>query len=213
MFQKYSAHIKINILLFFVFCFVQGIFVANASSDPVTYLAKGKSALEQGDYKVGVQFLARAVEESALYEKKSEYRAKTLEVMQTITTDMFNKEDLASDHSSIQAIQAGILTIVDSALGYDYYKDSEMLYNQKGSVSRRKGNIEQAMDEYNNALKINPKYSPSIFNLAVCYFKLKEYKKAYEELEKIPESDPSFGKTSKEKRDFLMKNFGQYIIK
>jgi len=201
----HTARIMRISLLFFAFCVTQGIFITNANSDPGSNFAQGKSALEKGDYKNGVQILAKAVEESASDTEKKEYLTKTLEVIQTVTTNLFGKDEQSADYN-------GILEIVNSAFGYGCYKNSELLYNQRGSVFRRQGDIDKAIVDYNNALKIDSKYSPSRFNLALCYFKQKEYKKAYDELGKIPESD-SMGPTAKEKKDFLLKNFAQYIVK
>jgi tetratricopeptide (TPR) repeat protein len=205
MFRTITARITGISFVFFVFCITQGIFIANANSDPGSNLAQGKSALEKGDYKNGVQSLAKAVEESASDQEKKEYIAKTLDIMKNTTDSLFGKDEQSTDYN-------GILEIVNSAFGYPCYKNSEMLYNQRGSVFRRQGDIDKAIADYSNALKIDSKYSISRFNLALCYFKQKEFKKAYDELGKIPESDP-MGATAKEKKDFLLKNFAQYIIK
>jgi tetratricopeptide (TPR) repeat protein len=205
MFRRLASNIMMSGLLLFVFCAVQGIFIADANSDPATDLIQGKSALEKGDYKNGVQILAKAVEESASDADKKEYLTKTLEVINIATTNMFNDEQ----NKNLDAI----LEIVNSAFGYNCYKNSELLYNQRGSVFRRQNDMDRAIADYNSALKINSNYTTSRFNLALCYFKQKEYKKAYDELEKIPASDPSFGQTAKEKKDLLLKNFAQYIVK
>jgi tetratricopeptide (TPR) repeat protein len=200
-----SAQIMGVGLLCFLFCIAFGTLKATATGDPGSYISQGKNALEKGDYKNGVQFLAKAVEESASDAEKKDYLAKTLDVIKDVTDNMFGKEEQNVDYK-------GILEIVNFAIGCNCFKSSELLYNQKGSVFRRQGDIEKAIAEYNNALKIDGKYTPSRFNLALCYFKQKEYKKAYDELGKIPESD-SIGPTAKEKKDFLMKNFAQYIMK
>ena len=193
-------------LFIFIFFAIQVLCISNANSDPGSNLTQGKSALEKGDFKEGVASLAKAVEEGATDAEKNEYRTKTLEVLNTVTTNMFGTDEQKADYD-------GILKVVNAALKYDCYKNSEMLYNQKGSVYRRKGDFKKAIEEYSNALKINEKYYPSRFNLALSYFKQSEYQKAYDEMGKIPESDPSFGKTAKEKKDFLMQNFGQYLTK
>jgi tetratricopeptide (TPR) repeat protein len=206
MFRRIISHVTMIGLLLFVFFTVQGVLVADANSDPSADLTQGKSALEKGDYKNGVQILAKAVEESASDADKKEYLTKTLEVINTATTNMFNNDD---QNKNLDAI----LEIVNSAFGYNCYKNSELLYHQRGSVFRRQNDMDKAIADYNSALKINSNYTPSRFNLALCYYKQKEYKKAYDELDRIPVSDPSFGQTAKEKKDLLLKNFAQYIVK
>jgi tetratricopeptide (TPR) repeat protein len=205
MFGTTSSRVMGICFLFIIFCISQEIFITNANSDPGSNLAQGKSALEKGDYKDGVQLLAKAVEESASDAEKKEYLTKTLDVIKTTTDNLFGKDEQEADYKSV-------LVITNSALGTSCFKNSELLYNQRGSVFRRQGEIDKAIVDYNNALKIDSNYSASRFNLALCYFKQKEYKKAYDELGKISESDP-MGATAKEKKDFLMKNFAQYIIK
>jgi tetratricopeptide (TPR) repeat protein len=191
-------------LFIFIFCSIQVLCISNANGDQGANLAQGKSAIEKGEYKDGVALLAKAVEEGATDTEKNEYLTKTLEVLKTITDDMFSKNEKDVDYK-------GILKLVNAALAYDCYKNSELLYHQKGTVYRSKGDFKKAIEEYNNALNIDENYYPARYYLALSYYKQKEYKTAYNELGKIPESDPSFGKKAKESKDFLMKNFGESI--
>jgi tetratricopeptide (TPR) repeat protein len=191
-------------LLIFIFCAIQVLYISNANGDQDANLSQGKSAIEKGDYKEGVALLAKAVEEGATDAGKNEYRTKTLEILNAAITDMFGTNEQDADYK-------GILKLVNVALGYDCYKNSELLYHQKATVYRKKEDFKKAIEEYNNALNIDEKHYPSRYYLALSYYKQKEYQKAYDELGKIPASDPSLGKTAKEKRDFLMKNFGNSI--
>lgn len=191
-------------LFIFIFCAIQALCISNANGDQGANLAQGKSAIEKGDYKEGVALLAKAVEEGATDAEKNECRTKTLKILENVITDMFGTDERDADYK-------GILKLVNAALGYDCYKNSELLYHQKGTVYRKKGDFKKAIEEYNNALNIDEKYYPSRYYLAVSYYKQKEYKKAHVELGKIPESDPNLGKKAKENRTFLMENFGNSI--
>jgi tetratricopeptide (TPR) repeat protein len=205
MIRSKTAPVMEITMFIFIFCAIQVLCISNANGEQGANLAQGKSAIEKGDSKEGVALLAKAVAEGATEAEKNEYRTKTLEILKTVTNDMFSKDEKDVDYK-------GILKLVNAALEYDCYKNSELLYHQKGTVYRKKEDFKKAIEEYNNALMIDEKYYPSRYYLALSYYKQKEYKKAYDELGKIPDSDPSLGKTAKEKRDFLMKNFGQAII-
>ena len=52
--------------------------------------------------------------------------------------------------------------------------DSDFWYH-KGVVLNQKNHNKAALDCYNQALKLNNSHTPSIFNLACNYEKLKEY--------------------------------------
>ncbi len=201
--RKTAQMTQISLFILF-FCTIQVLYISNASGDQAANLSQGKSSIEKGDFKEGVALLAKAVEEGSTEAEKNEYCTKTLEVMNTVITDMFGTNDKDADYK-------GILKLINVALEYDCYKNSGLLYHQKATVYRKKEDFKKAIEEYNNALKIDEKYYPARYYLAVTYYKQKEYQKSYDELGKIPESDPSLGKTAKEKRDFLMKNFGNSI--
>ena len=176
-----------------------------ASGGPDGYLEQGQNSMKNGDYKTGVQNLAMAVQNCATADVKKEYRTKTLEILRKTTDALFEKEDPESRYP-------GVNEIVETALRYDCFKDSEMLYNQRASILRKTGNFTQAIAEYQNALNINSDYNPSRFNLALCYFKMKKFKNSYEELDKIPDSSPLY-EMAKEKKDLLMKYYAQLINK
>ena len=197
------------IIVFFIFIFGSALIntsdKAEASAvDLNGYLEKGRVYIEQGDYKAGVQSLAKAVQESATNEQKREYRQKSLDIIRELTDTLFDSEN--------EKDIGNVMDIVDTAFGFEFYKNSEMLYNQKGSVYRKKGDIDKAIKEYNNALKIDANYSPSRFNLALCYFKMRKFKESYSELNKIPDSS-SLYETAQEKKELLLKNFSHLIVK
>jgi len=192
-------------LFIFIFCAIQSLCISNAEGDQGANLADGKSLIEKGDYKKGVELLAKAVEEGATDAEKNEYRTKALDVFKTVTDSMFSTDKKEAGYK-------GILKLVNAALEYDCFKNSELLYHQKASVYRKKEDFKKAIEEYNNALKINEKYYQSRYYLSVSYYKQKKYQESYDELKKIPETDKDLGKTARENRDFLMKNFGQSIV-
>ena len=196
--------IKATVVLFFFFVFGAMIQCSSGgayASDSVMdgYVKEGQSLLVKEDYKAGVSSLAKAVNESATNNQKNEYIVKTLDVLREITDELFEKEDTEAC--------ANIKEILECAFEYSFYKKSEMLHNQMGSVFRKTGMIEEAMAEYVKALEIEPDYAPSRFNLALCYFKQKEFQKSYHELNKIPES-ASLYQVAQEKKNLLLKNFG-----
>jgi tetratricopeptide (TPR) repeat protein len=174
-----------------------------ASDGPDGYLEQGQNSMKNGDYKTGVQNLAMAVQNCTTADAKKEYRTKTLEIIRKMTDALFEKEAPESGYP-------GVHKIVEAALKYDCFKDSEMLYNQRGSILRKTGKFTQAVVEFRNALNINTDYDPSRFNLALCYFKMKKFKSSYEELDKIPDSSPLY-ETANKKKNLLMKYYAQLI--
>jgi tetratricopeptide (TPR) repeat protein len=206
MIGKKTAPIMEICLFIFILCATQALVISNANGDQGANLANGKSAIEKGDYKKGVEFLAKSVEEGSSDAEKKEYLAKSLEVLKSASDTMLGTDEKKADYK-------GILKLMDAALKYDCFKNSELLYHQKGTAYRKKEDFKKAIEAYNNALMINDKYYQSRYYLAVSYYKQKEYQKSYDELKKIPETDKDIGKTAKENRDFLLKNFGQSIVK
>lgn len=197
---------RITIKATAVFFFIFGVMIQFSSSgayasDSVMdgYVVEGKTFLSKGDFKAGVQSLAKAVSESATDEQKSEYTVKTLDILREVTDELFNLEDAEAF--------AKVKEILEYALTFDFYKGSELLHNQMGSVYRKTGLINEAIAEYTKALEIAPDYAPSRFNLALCYFKMKEFQKSYQELNKIPESAQLYT-VAQEKKNLLIKNFG-----
>jgi protein O-GlcNAc transferase len=60
-----------------------------------------------------------------------------------------------------------------------------MSHNLKGIILERQEKIEEAVESYKKGIKITPEDINLNFNLAVSYFKIKEYEKAREIFEKI----------------------------
>ena len=71
-----------------------------------------------------------------------------------------------------------------------------------GLMYFKNGSLSQAMSEYNNALKLNSKFAEAYNNRAIVYYTLKEYDKAWGDLNRARASgflvNPDFLKALEE---------------
>jgi tetratricopeptide (TPR) repeat protein len=69
-------------------------------------------------------------------------------------------------------------------------------YNNRGIAYDSKGQYDQAIADYNNALEINPRYAMAYYNRGIAYYFKKEYDKSLENVKKAQELgdkiDPKF---------------------
>jgi len=69
----------------------------------------------------------------------------------------------------------------------------ETSHNSLGILLKRDGRVKEAVEEYNKAIKIAPRYPTPYYNLGVLYVDMEEYDKALAYFKKTLELDPGFG--------------------
>lgn len=69
----------------------------------------------------------------------------------------------------------------------------ETSHNSLGILLKRDGRVKEAVEEYNKAIEIAPKYPTPYYNLGVLYVDMEEYDKALAYFKKTLELDPGFG--------------------
>lgn len=80
-------------------------------------------------------------------------------------------------------------------------KEFADVYNMLGVIYHQTGQFSKAIEYFNQALKINPRYTEALINLSVLYNDLGEYKQAKSLIEK----SKKVGKNGKEKLDPFIK--------
>lgn len=68
------------------------------------------------------------------------------------------------------------------------------LLNKMGEVQGRTGNLDKAVELFNQAVEIDPNYTESYNNLGFAYYRKGEYRRAEEFFKKALEIDPNFEK-------------------
>jgi DnaJ family protein C protein 7 len=57
------------------------------------------------------------------------------------------------------------------------------LYNSRGASSMRLGNLQEAIEDFTEALKLNPKFVESLIGRAICHCKLEYFEEAIKDYE------------------------------
>ena len=91
----------------------------------------------------------------------------------------------------------------DPALAIDYYtrciawggQAREILagtYNNRGIAYEDKGEYDRAIQDYNEAIHLNPQFAPAYYNRGNAYLAKDEYDRAIQEYDEVIRLDPSF---------------------
>ena len=115
---------------------------------------------------------------------------------------------LPTDHRTEMAetfLAAGLAKIAEELFlqALDNTPQDANLYNRLGVALRRQNKHREALDRYQQALKLDPKNEKVYFNLGVLFFDLGEKDKASEALRAALELRPDFP----EAQDFLQRHF------
>ena len=65
-------------------------------------------------------------------------------------------------------------------------------HNNLGIILKQQGRYDEAIKEYQAAIRINPRYDSPHFNLGLLYFEKKDYKRAIDSFSKTLELNPEF---------------------
>jgi tetratricopeptide (TPR) repeat protein len=91
---------------------------------------------------------------------------------------------------------------MDSGLGLDYMdkalamkkgsftKEDLWMFNEIGLALRKQGKWEEAVQNYQNALKVSPNDGGILYNMAMAHMQGKQFYKAIQYIEKALESNP-----------------------
>lgn len=79
-----------------------------------------------------------------------------------------------------------------AAKRYKKSKDSklELAHTNQGTTYSKKGNYQQAIQEYDKAIAINPSYTTAYYNRSVAYTKTGQYDRAINDCNKVLQLDP-----------------------
>jgi len=96
-------------------------------------------------------------------------------------------------------------SLLDYSKTIELNPNYENAYNNRGNIFNLQGNLSQALSDYNKALELNPFNEKAYFNLALVYYHLKEYDRAWGYVRKIEALggivDPNFIIALKKRRD------------
>ena len=90
---------------------------------------------------------------------------------------LIEEEGLSYYNEGVQAQKAGNLDTAVTAyqkamvIGLDAAKYRKFIYNNVGVIYSEKGEMDQAENMFLEALKIDPDYKPTNFNIAILYMK------------------------------------------
>ena len=84
-----------------------------------------------------------------------------------------------------------------AAKGYEKSRDPkvELAYTKRGTAYLKKGQYNEAIEEYNKAIKINPNYSLAYYNRSVAYSRIGQHDRALTDCNKVLQLDPKHAKS------------------
>lgn len=65
------------------------------------------------------------------------------------------------------------------------HKDEPYLKLIRGNIDYSRGNLDQAVEQYNAAIALNPSYGNAYYKLGVCYYRMGQLDKALEAFQKV----------------------------
>src|ERR1044072_2856908 len=74
-------------------------------------------------------------------------------------------------------------------------KDESTVYNNQGVAQMEAGKYEAAVESFNRAISLCPTYATAFYHLGVAFFRLKQFEKALDALEKAAELNSSHSST------------------
>lgn len=126
--------------------------------------------------------------------------AKSIQVFSSLAYKEIAKSSLDTKDSA-KAMSNFNLALKEGAIAKKYNPNSYIVYNNIGTIYTDMQQYDSAVQYYNKALKLTPKFQMSLKNLAVNYYQLGKYKECVQTLEKINLKD--------EKDDYLQNLYNQ----
>lgn len=114
------------------------------------------------------------------------------------TLDQFVKRLGKIGHKKIIAVVAAVMLFFLSMYNYSAYRDREeaVAHNKNGLVYQNEQQYDKAIEEYDQAIKLYPKFAEAYYNRGNIYYEKKEYKQATESYSQAIRLDPNIGTSS-----------------
>ena len=110
--------------------------------------------------------------------------AKSIQVFSSLAYKEIAKSSLDAN-DSVKARSNFNMALKEGEIARKYNPNSYIVYNNIGTIYTDMSQYDKAVEYYNKALKLTPKFQMSLKNLAVNYYQLQKYKECVQTLEKV----------------------------
>jgi O-antigen ligase len=110
--------------------------------------------------------------------------AKSIQVFSSLAYKEIAKSSLDAN-DSVKARSNFNMALKEGETARKYNPNSYIVYNNIGTIYTDMSQYDKAVEYYNKALKLTPKFQMSLKNLAVNYYQLQKYKECVQTLEKV----------------------------
>ncbi|UTW58479.1 tetratricopeptide repeat protein [Kordiimonas sp. SCSIO 12603] len=179
-------------------------FLEKDSTDPAATMQKAVALAGSGKTEEAAEYFARTAdtispktdEEKSVYSNMVENQAiaefisgngdKAISLLQSLAENKYAGSEQLLTLANMQ-METGALTDASSTLELLKERDPEniVIHNLAGTLEHRRGNYEQAVVKYSEALAINPHYDSAIKNRAAAYMRMKKYVEANTDLKDL----------------------------